>query len=252
MSFSIEELLIALFLILPGFVTTLLQRVFHPKLFDSGLEWTAVSLLRSLLLNGVVVLLAILSKEFSAALTLERLKEAVKTTTLGELALYFLGLYLLAALWGVALGRFPALTPQHWARRFKWTTVTRYTSIWNQVIHTRLDRDASLKPWLRLKLKDGREVLGRLRDSSLIVDRDKPIEIFMSPVYHITDKGPVEIESTDALQFKGTYFRLEPDTPLDFYVADRGWRPPDGMELLRRPPAPPSANELIQTRPEAS
>ena len=56
MDIDLQQLAVALIMLVPGFITTSIQKVFAPRRFSSDLHWTISSLLLALTLNLFVLL----------------------------------------------------------------------------------------------------------------------------------------------------------------------------------------------------
>lgn len=229
MTDSIEAIIVGLYLLFPGFLSGLVERVLSPRRFASDFEWAATSVIRSLLLNlaGMSVALLIWAPTDALSGQIDALGAWVHRLPLSFALEYTVVIYMFAVAWGIAVCRVKWLSLHEIGRRLSWTSATASDSVWDKMYTTRLKRDQGKRPWVRCQLKDGRYVFGRLRESSLYVDQDKPIEVFLSPVYVETSAGLEKPAAPDELsEHVGIYYRVDAETAVDLVVADPGWIPP--------------------------
>lgn len=230
MELGADDFLLTLVLVLPGFVTTLVERAFQPRRYAEFAEWLAVSVLRSLGLNLAVAAgfvwwsdPALLQRPLSSV------PDAIEAVTLARAALYVATLYALAPVWGVLKGTVAWLSFGAVLARGRWSKLRPFDNVWNDVLRTALvlpGARTAPAPWIRVSVGEGRVVLGRLRKSSVHVDRDKPIEVYLSPAYEVT-AGPLEPLDIRlaGIRFQGIYLRIGPETFVEIYAAGPDWLP---------------------------
>ncbi|MEK0082469.1 DUF6338 family protein [Benzoatithermus flavus] len=241
MDLSVTGLSLGAFLVLPGYWASTLQIWCAGATQAEGAgEWLAMSLLRSIALNAIALPLALLLPGLSVSVPLDASIEKVGQAIVALPVITFLRyagvLYALATLQGLAFGLLQRWTKGlAWA--FGWTSMTPYEDVWNDVLSERFRSAENLArkgtasllcPWLRLTLPDGRVILGRMQRSSVRIEQDKPIEVYLEPVYRL-DAGSRTIRSlahdlvgaTD----EALYLRLEPGTAVEIIPAVAGWRP---------------------------
>ena len=242
MAFTLEAFLLAIFGILPGFVSSTVHATLRPDERTSAGEWIAASIVTSLGLNACTLLIFLLATDgvdLSRALTTikDQLGERI-----GFDALWYVGvLYALSILWGAATGYFGSkYAPRQLAYQLRLTPISPAQNVFRDVIgsfvrtrkNLRLHDDPAQEvPWLRIQRKEV-IVFGRLVRSSPAFERDQPIEVFLSPAYVIegsdfsfqtipeSNLGPCIKE-----QYKGLYLRLLSDDLIHVFVVRADWTP---------------------------
>lgn len=257
MNFSVEGILVATLLILPGFLSSSIQRYFV-KDRGSEAQWVAVSALRSLGLNAATsITLVALVKLVEWDLVVQEFTNQLKLLTVQQVGLYLLVLYGFALLYGLAMG----LLWRH-GRRFAfaqgWTPVSPFDDVFNDALapvfrskanRRRRNTDDYRRPWIRIALDDQTEVMGLLARSSVRIAVDKPFEVFLDPLY-VRDKESGAWrppQPPDGTEWVGAYMRVEPKTPMLVFAAPEVWRPshPGAEEDQAAPPAELPGKEMF-------
>jgi len=229
MELGADDFLLTLVLVLPGFVTTLVERAFQPRRFAEFSEWLAVSVLRSLWLNLLVLAAFVWWTDPGITdLKLSELADHLNAVALQQAALYVAAVYAAAPVWGVLKGTVWWLSFRAVLARGRWSKLRPFDNVWNDVLRSALTQPGvgTPTPWVRVSVGEGRVVLGRLRKSSVHVDRDKPIEVYLSPAYEVTG-GPLQDLriAIPGIHFNGIYLRIGPETFVEIYATRPDWAP---------------------------
>jgi len=138
MSINVEQLIVGLLFLVPGFISTAAEKTFQPRRFESAFAWTSSSLVRSIGLNvlGIVILvflswLGLISSEMIAS-NIETISKGIRQLPLGAVLSYIIGLYMFSAIWGLVMGIYPQLTLRAQANRLKLTSLGRHDSVWRE------------------------------------------------------------------------------------------------------------------------
>jgi hypothetical protein len=219
MSTSLEQLCVALLFLVPGFIETSVRRAFRPREFSSDLERIVSSLIFSLVLNSFAFLCLLLAfrveiGEFSNKLA------GIHTPWL---ALYVIVLYGTSAAIGMVRGMFASLDMRALLNRVGLTKFSDARAVWDDVFSKHVP-DGRKAPWIRIRQSGQTAAFGRLRNSSALVDRDKPIELFLMPVYRDGAGGLTRINDSAGRE-AGLYFRLRPDDAVEFLFMEDSWLP---------------------------
>ena len=226
MNIGLPELLVALFMLVPGFVATSIHRAFSPKRFSSDLHWTVASLLIALALNGFLLLpFLFVGKAVSLDSPLSGVASSLVSIPVGLALTYIVLLYLSSVVLGFALGFFPALSLRRLLNRAGLISFAEHPSVWDRILGIRRSADRPVT-WLRFKSDDGRIILGHLRHCSEHIDKEKPFEIYLlSPhEWNGSHWKPVDASHPD-LRLDGMYARLSPTQVVEFFFTGEGWKP---------------------------
>lgn len=251
MSFTIESLIIAIFAVLPDFVSAAIRATLKPGQTRSAGEWVAGSIVASLFLNSVAFLIFIfLFQNIDLSKPLSELKNQLFNQT-GRTALEYLAcLYLVALTWGFASG----LTSERvqlrvLAYRFRLTPISPTPNVFTDVLaeHIRGEANRGLSDddpkrqvaWLRVR-RDRTIIQGRVRKTSVHFSVNEPIEVFLSPAFIFESSAIVErpIRPPGAEYMRGMYLRLRPDDIADVLVAPASWMPIPHPPIFVEPQAP--------------
>lgn len=215
-SLGFDGVALAALLLMPGLVTLIVMSVILGSQHRTGFEWLGHSLLCSITLNALKLWFTGPIR-FSDFQTYEAFRSALPNLPLETVNEHLLYLYSAAVFFGVALG-VGSLTVRNGR---KWLvfgagrpTPTDHDSVFNATIMRLEDvvkRKRSGAIWLLLDV-DGHRCLGQLRSANLKVARDKPIELFLQPVYQVDDE-PI-LPSLPSFTLCGLYHRLEPGKPV--------------------------------------
>lgn len=238
MEFSLEGLIIAVFAILPGFVSGAVRLQLDPTEKAATGEWVAVSIVTSIVLNGVIFLPFVM---FGHWIDFGRAVQdlgAQLGVISGWQALAYLGvLYLLAIVWGI-LSALIGAGQRHrlLGYRFRLTPVSGLPNTFidaiDSLVSTRANRrlrgDAAQQvPWLRV-LRSDLTILGRMTKSSDQFALSEPPEVFLDPAYIFNNRTVAPRENDvdyPAGIFKGLYLRLKPEDVVEVLVARADWTP---------------------------
>lgn len=252
MSFSLENLIIAVIAVLPGFVSAAIRATLRPEQRPSAGEWVAGSVVASLFLNALAfVLFVFLFRSIDVGKPLSELKTQFAALD-GRTTLYYLAcLYALALLWGFANGLAgEQFELRVWAYRLRLTPISPETSVFvdllRQLVGSKENRRLGDDPrrqvaWLRIR-RDGKLIQGRIRKTSIRFGVGDPIEVFLSPGY-VFDGGAVIDRAgamPDAASVRGLYLHLRPEDVAEILVAPASWSPL--AHAVRAPAAPPEAD----------
>ncbi len=218
MSLSLEEFVIAILFLVPGFLETSARRAFRPKEFDSEFERVVSSLVFSLALNTPALIVALLASrqeagEFAAWL------QSVRTPWLG---VYLIFIYVAALGIGTLRGAFPGLGLRKMWNRLGVTQYGDVTAVWDEVFEKH--QPEHTKPWLWVRSKDTPPVFGRLRQSSALVHQDKPIEVVLKPCYRL-ENGRLDPVVDGAGCEVAMYRRLGEADVVEFHFMPENWQP---------------------------
>ncbi len=218
MSLSFEEFLVALLFLVPGFLETSARRSFRPREFSGELERAVSSLVFSLILNAPAFILLLLSEDRTIGDFTAWLK-SVGTPWLG---LYLAGLYLAAIAVGTIRGLFPIVGLRGLCNRLGITRYSDASAVWQEVFAKHQPRN--MKPWVWIRSKDAPAAFGRLRQSSAMVDRDKPIEVILNPFYREANGVLTQVRDAGGAETV-CYRRLGPEDSVEFSFHPEEWKP---------------------------
>jgi hypothetical protein len=223
MSINLEQLIVGLVFLVPGFISTTAEKIFQPLRFESAYEWTSSSLVRSIGLNvlGITVLLCLSwagfvpSEIFSS--NIETFNNVVKRLPLSSVLSYILWLYIVSAIWGSLIGIYPKLTLRSQANRLKLTSLGSHDSVWRRIKEIQRPEDRPVT-WIKISLINGKVIFGRLRHASAIIEQDKPVELFLKPAYEVHNDNLRQLRCMGQ-QTDGIYLRLGTADIVEFYFS---------------------------------
>lgn len=235
MEFKPEDLLIAVFGILPGFVSSAIRQTFAPAESSSAGEWVARSMVASMTFNlvaAIIFSLCFLPEFFSGKVG--EIDVSLRDMPRWGVLVYLGVLYGLAIAWGAIAGLNADLAPRLLVYRLRLTPISPTSNVFNAVlerlVRTRENlrlrgKPALLVPWLRVERAD-KVVIGRLTSGTVAFDLDKPIEVFLSPAVVLKDGSAVERETlaNDGRQLRGLYLRVRPEDVVEIFTARADWR----------------------------
>jgi hypothetical protein len=236
MNIGLQQLAVALIMLVPGFIATSIQKAFAPRRFSSDLHWTVSSLMIALILNLVVLFPFILiwrPKVFG--FTLKAVSQ-IDDITITVVLIYVLILYAVAIALGALLGFFPKLRLRAVLNSAGLTGFAQDPSVWDRIFSKRRPPDRPIT-WLCLRLGDGHVLLGHLRHSSEYIDMDKPFEVYLEDPYEWKDKHWIRLETHSlGARADGIYTRILPEQVVEFYFAKKDWKPDSSPHLHRHNP----------------
>ena len=226
MSINLQQLLVALVMLVPGFIVTRIQRAFRPRRFSSQFEWFVSSILQGVVLNAVLIITLFWFVPDYRVMTLLEASSRLKQLAIQDVAFYLTALYLFAVIWGAISGRFPFLELRALANRFGLTRYAEHSSVWARIFDVQVPNNRKAT-WLRFDGGNSEQFFGRLRHSSEFVEQDKPIEVYFAPLYRLVDDQwqHVSLSGTPE-QCDGCYMRLTPENTIQFFFRALEWNVP--------------------------
>jgi hypothetical protein len=244
MDINLEEWIVGVFAVLPGFVSAAIRSAIAPGETSSAGEWLAGSIVTSLVFNAITFLAFVFATSLFPSLLADiHLGGHIKdiAVALGEvpgttLLWYIAILYGWAVLWGIVSGLLSShYAPRRLAYRLRLTPVSPHPNVFNDVLEeligtaaNRLLRGdpAQQVPWLRVQ-RGEMVIFGRLRTGSVDFAVDKPAEVFLSPAQLLTDAKSVSRDRTNpyANHVQGLYLRLLPKDLVEILVERADWDP---------------------------
>jgi len=226
MNINLQQLLVALFLLVPGFISTEILKSFLPKKYETDFQWVVSSLLISIVLNALLVFLFFMFGEYQRGTKIAEASAIAKEIGFSELGLYILSLYGLALLWGTLSGVFPNLGVKGLLNRYKLIPYARNPSVWDRVFEVRRPRNRPVT-WLKYKI-DEKIYLAHLCHSSTHIDMDKSFEIYVNKVHFYENNSwvPLSVSSNSKdILCDGMYLRMVPERIVELYFTAKEWSP---------------------------
>jgi hypothetical protein len=227
MNVDFQQLAVALIMLVPGFITTSIQRAFAPRRFASDAHWVVSSLLIALPLNFLAMLpFWVMHLPAAATLRLRDLPESARNVSAGAALTYVLVLYSLALVVGLLVGRFPGLRLRALLNRARVVSFAEHPSVWDRIFDVRRPKDRPTT-WLCIRAEHGKLVFGHLRNSSEHIDRQHPFEIYLEqPHEWLYGRWvPMEIDAPLRRKADGVYLRILPAQLVELYFVADGWKP---------------------------
>ena len=238
MTFTVEALVIAIFAILPGFVSSAARSVLKPGEVATAGEWVAGSIVTSLALNAVVLFVFILlHKGIDLSQPVINLKQQLSSQSGSTAVWYAVALYGSAVAWGILSGfAGTEYAPRALAYRLRLTPVAPAANVFNNKISELVRTKENIRlrgsphqevPWLRIQRKE-LTILGRLQDDSVLFNLTDPIEVFLYPSY-IFERNEIIARPEGVIYPKdyqrGLYLRVLVDDLVEVIVAPAVWDP---------------------------
>lgn len=220
---DLQQWLVLLVMLVPGFIVTSIQRGFRPRRFATQFDWFASSILYSIYLNAVVFIFWLLAVPDGQALTIDGVSKQFGSLKITWLLWYLAALYIIAVIWGAITGRWQTIGFRAIANRLGITQYGEHGSVWARVF----DRQVPARKgaiWLKICLEGGTTIFGKLRHSSARVEQDKPIEVYISPYYELTNEGwkRASLPKGDEIS-DGIYLKIINEHSVEFFFKDRDW-----------------------------
>lgn len=235
MDLSLENIAIALFFILPGFISAAIRNMARPGAAESVGDWVVTSVVASLVLNAIVVAgLVLKGWALDFHQSIPKVIEALKDYEAEAAVWYVAILYGLAVAWGILSACLWHWRPRSLAFLLRLTPVMPDDDVFNPTFEElfRTSKDAKKLipdqrpvPWLRIHLEH-MTIFGRMQTSSVTIEQDKPFELYLEPAFAIDDNGTQLFTNIDGAHHKGVYLRIEPDKVMEIFSAPASWRPP--------------------------
>ncbi len=237
MNIGFQQIFVTMIALVPGFIVTSIHRIFAPKRYASDLQWLVISLLIALILNFIMVISYLIFTESKLIhVSVKDLSTQLQNVTVLDILIYLGLLYFSSIVVGIIFGLFPESSIQGLLNRIGLTKFTEHTSVWHRVFNIRRPKDRR-KTWLRLKLNDGRIVLGYLRNSSAYIDKDKAFEVYLErPHEWVKDKWIPLWSNVDKNEIDGIYTRIIPSQVAEFlFVESAEWSPNNPLKTNTEP-----------------
>ena len=226
MDINIHQLLVSLFLLVPGFISTEIQKAFVPKRYETDFQWVIASLLISLLMNAILVLVFIIFGDFQTNINLSEVSTTISGVKLQTSVGYIVILYIGAVGWGYLSGSNPVVTLKgflHWIGK---TPYASNPSVWNRIFEVQRPSDKPVT-WLKYKY-EGNYYLAHLRHTNSYIDPDKSFEVYVDSV-HVYENGNwvplVATHGDNENANHGMYFRITTEFFVELYFKDKQWSP---------------------------
>ncbi len=220
MDINLQQILVALVMLVPGFIATNIQRAFISRKFSSDFEWVVKSLLIALTVNAIMLfsVLIFIDPEL-LKLSTKDISDRMLTINGSSVGLYLLILYTASIIYGFITGKFPIL--QLRAILSKWGIISLGTdqSVWNRFLDKQRPPDKR-SVWLKIKLDEKKTIFGQMKHSSEFISMDEAFEVYLS---HVCSAG--EDGSLTPLSMDGLYMRIKTDQPAEVYFRKVGWEP---------------------------
>lgn len=225
MNINFQQILVALLLLVPGFIATNIQRSFYPKRFGSDFQWTVSSLLLAIVFNGILLCIFAMLRLQNFSIPIVEALEELKHLSVEYALVYFVTLYLLSIIWGILRGSLRQIGFRSILNRIGLIPFTDDPSVWVRVTRMHLPKDRPII-WLKLALDDGRTVTGHLLFCSELIDRDKPFEIYLGQVHVLQNNTWTPLQDASCnLRADGVYMKLTVSQSAELYFREKGWSP---------------------------
>jgi len=238
MDINIQQLLVSLFLLVPGFISTEIQKSYSPKRFENDFHWVVSSLLTSLVINAVLIFFILFFGEFRIDTKVSEVSSLAKEISLLIVGLYVILLYGVSVLWGILSGAYPLLGLKAFLNHFGIVPYAQNPSVWDRIFEVRRPKE---RPITWLKFKNGNDVyLAHLRHSSTHVEMDKSFEIYVDRVHLLEKNNWVPCgfgQNPDHIPCDGMYFRITPESFIELYFQDTNWNPNKSIQPIAKAPA---------------
>jgi len=219
-----QQWLVVLFMLVPGFIVTSMQRGFRPRRFATQFDWFVTSILYGISLNAAASIILLIAVCNYQEMTVDQVSTQFRGLRITWILWYFVVLYLLAVLWGIITGRWQTIGLRAIANRLGITPYGEHGSVWARVFDKQVPASKEAI-WVKIRLGGGTTIFGRLRHSSAIVEQDKPIEIYISPYYELSGEGwkrPSLQQGIGASD--GIYLKITHEYSVEFFFRNRDWK----------------------------
>jgi len=220
MNINLQQLLVALVMLVPGFIASEIQKLLFTKRYSSDLVWVVKSLLTAIVLNGLTLSVALVFSSYQLdKITVAEVSKIIQNISIQVLIIYFGTLYLLSAVYGFLVGRFPGLRLPNVFIKLGFTQISDEDSVWKGALKK---YRSSEKPniWLKIAVTDSRTIFARLKHSSQYVDFDSPFEVYVKHIHNVLPDGSME-----AVEADGMYLRLNPEQVAEVFYKPKQWMP---------------------------
>lgn len=226
MSLDLEQALLLLILVVPGFIVSSIQRAFGARNYSSQFEWFVSSVILSILLNFTVSASYVLFDMMPFNTYKEVLKQ-LPEIKIFHIVIYAAIVYISAVVFGILSGKWQTSSLRRLAVKLGLTSYAPNSSVWDRLFEKQVP-DNRRRIWIRTTINQGTEIFGRLRHSSEIVEQDKPIEIYVSPFYVLHD-GAWKKSSINKNEYPsdGIYLKVSNEGNVQFYFRNDDWIPPN-------------------------
>lgn len=224
MDLGIENILVAFFFVLPGFISAAIRRAIQPGHQETVAEWVVTCVIASLTLNAILLALLIPfggGPLFATSIT--DVQEKLKTFTLQSTAFYVGGLYLLAISWGIASGLLWRWRPRQLAFLWRLTPIMPDDDVFTPMLEELCVR-RDVVVWMRI-FRERETILGKIEITSVTIEQDKPIELHLKPAYIIPSGATSPISAVATTNNGGLYLRLGIEDVTELFTTDPTWTP---------------------------
>ncbi len=232
---KLEPLIVGIFAILPGFLSAAVRSILVSGKGTTTAEWTVTSIVTSLFLNAfaLTVWFLIIGQAVDLSKSVGEIGTQVSAAPASMVAIYLAVLYGFALVWGAVSGLARQYSPRHIAFLTRLTPISPEPDVFHLALGERFRTKKNLAkrgqndqqvPWLKLHSDTG-VILGRLRSSSVKIERDKPFEVYLEPAYTVENGVLTPIDREDGAEFVGLYVRLKPENTLKVFTARADWVP---------------------------
>ena len=239
MDINVQQLLVSLFLLVPGFISTEIQKSYSPKKYETDFQWVVSSLLISLVINAMLIFIILLFSEFRIDTKLSEVSSLDDEISLFTVGIYVFLLYGFSVLWGILSGAYPLFGLKAFLNHFGIVPYAHNPSVWDRIFEVRRPKE---RPVTWVKFNQCNEVyLAHLCHSSSHVEMDKSFEIYVDRVHrHECNKWvPYGFgQNSDHIPCDGVYFRITPESFIELYFQNINWDP----DKSTRPNAKASAD----------
>lgn len=144
MNLGVEGLIVAITLILPGFVASRVQAAVTDRPPTQANQWIAVSLLRGFILNGVgLVIVVWLTDIFAMGGNFATVKTNLNQITVEKGLTYLGGIYVTAILYGLVIG-FVLQRGRETLFTRGWTPISPYPDVWTDILSEKFETKENL------------------------------------------------------------------------------------------------------------
>ncbi len=228
---NLQQWLVLMVMLVPGFIVTSIQRGFRPRRFATQFDWFVTSVLYGITLNAACLILLLLVVPGYKTLNVIDVFNQIQTIKVLWIVLYFCGLYILAVVWGGLTGKWQIIGLRAIVNRLGITPYGEHSSVWDRLFDKQVPsgRDAI---WVKISMGDADPIFGRLRHSSAWVEQDKPIEVYISPCYELTKEGwkPTSL-AREGEESDGIYLKITNETSVEFFFRDQAWELTKGDKI---------------------
>ena len=220
---DLQQWLVLLVMLVPGFIVASIQRGFRPRRFATQFDWFVTSILYGISLNAAALIILLIAVYNYQELTIAQVSAQFLTLRITWILWYIVALYLLAVLWGIITGRWQTIGLRAIVNRLGITPYGEHGSVWARVFDKQVPANKKAI-WVKICLGGGTTIFGRLRHSSALVEQDKPIEVYISPYYELTSEGWKRASLQQGIAVSdGIYLKVTDEHSVEFFFQNSDW-----------------------------